>query len=172
MNDISKTDWQALAEMTDEEIDYSDITPLSAAFFERAGVWRPQPQVTLELQIDADILEWFQQTGDNWEAQIKAALRFYVESHKAYQTPSNKSSNYAVPVCRKLAERSSMKFQFKVQSYQTAAVESVADCLAGQPNTANQSYRIDPGRGRRDGASRYQAAMLEQAGFKNADIPL
>lgn len=87
MNNISKTDWEALEAMTDEEIDYSEIAPLSAAFFERARVWRPQPQVTLELQVDADILEWFQNTSDNWEAQVQAALRFYVESHKAYQVP-------------------------------------------------------------------------------------
>ncbi len=85
MNNISKTDWEALAAMTDEEIDYSEIAPLSAAFFERARVWQPQPQVTLKLQVDADILEWFQKTSDNWEAQVQAALRFYVESHKAYQ---------------------------------------------------------------------------------------
>jgi len=85
MNNISKTDWEALAAMTDEEINYSEIAPLSATFFERARVWRPQPQVTLKLQVDADIVEWFQQTGENWEAQMQAALRFYVESHKAYQ---------------------------------------------------------------------------------------
>ncbi len=65
-----------------------------------------------------------------------------------------------------------MKLQFKVQSYQTTAVESVADCLAGQPNMAGQSYRIDPGRGRRDDTRHYQAAMLEQAGFRNTDIQL
>lgn len=87
MNDISKTDWDALAAMTDEEINYSEIAPLSAAFFERAKVWQPQPQVTLKLEVDADIVEWFQQTGKNWEAQIQAALRVYVESHKTYQVP-------------------------------------------------------------------------------------
>ena len=71
--------------MTDEEIDYSEIAPLSVTFFERARVGQPQPQVTLKLQVDADIVEWFQKTSDNWEAQVRAALRFYVESHKAYE---------------------------------------------------------------------------------------
>ena len=49
---------------------------------------------------------------------------------------------------------SAMKFKFKVQPYQTAAVESVVDCFAGQPLLAGVSYRIDPGRvaqGRRTG---------------------
>ncbi|MBN2003190.1 MAG: hypothetical protein JXA21_07515 [Anaerolineae bacterium] len=85
MKNTSKTDWEALSAMTDEEIDYTEIAPLSATFFERARVWQSQPQVTLQLQVDADILEWFQKSSDNWEAQVQAALRFYVESHKAYQ---------------------------------------------------------------------------------------
>ncbi len=85
MNNISKTDWEALAAMTDEEINYSEIAPLTTAFFERARLWRPQPKVTLKLQVDADIIEWFQNASDNWETQVQAALRFYVESHKAYQ---------------------------------------------------------------------------------------
>jgi uncharacterized protein (DUF4415 family) len=85
MNNTSKTDWEALAAMTDEEIDYSEIAPLSATFFERARVWRPQPKVTLTMQVDADIVEWFQTASDHWETRMQAALRFYVESHKAYQ---------------------------------------------------------------------------------------
>ena len=85
MHNPSETDWDALASMPDEDINYSEIAPLSAAFFERAKVWRPQPQVTLKVQVDADILAWFQQTSENWEAQVQAALRFYVESHKTYQ---------------------------------------------------------------------------------------
>ena len=85
MNNTSRTDWKALAAMTDEEIDYSEIAPLSTAFFERARVWRPQSKVTLTMQVDADIVEWFQTAGDNWEAQVQAALRLYVESHKAYR---------------------------------------------------------------------------------------
>jgi len=85
MNNTSKTDWEALAAMTDEEIDYSEIAPLSTTFFERARIWHPQPKVTLKLQVDADIIEWFQNASDNWEAQVQAALRFYVESHRTYQ---------------------------------------------------------------------------------------
>lgn len=34
-----------------------------------------------------------------------------------------------------------MKLKFKVQPYQTVAVESVVDCFAGQPNTSGVTYR-------------------------------
>ena len=39
-----------------------------------------------------------------------------------------------------------MKLQFKTQGYQTQAVDSVADCFAGQLfDDAATRYRIDPG---------------------------
>lgn len=38
-----------------------------------------------------------------------------------------------------------MKLQFKVQSYQTFAVDAVVDCFAGQLHDDGLSYRIDPG---------------------------
>lgn len=38
-----------------------------------------------------------------------------------------------------------MKLKFKIQPYQTAAVESVVDCFAGQPRLSGMSYRMDPG---------------------------
>lgn len=56
-----------------------------------------------------------------------------------------------------------MKFQFKVQAYQTAAVESVVDCFAGQPFSDGINYRMDPGK----------VEKLELSdGFKNADLAL
>lgn len=33
LNNTSRTDWAALEAMTDEDIDYSDIPPLSDEFF-------------------------------------------------------------------------------------------------------------------------------------------
>jgi uncharacterized protein (DUF4415 family) len=85
MKSTSKTDWEALKAMKNEEIDYSEIAPLSDAFFKRARVLQSKSKVTLTMQVDADIVEWFQKASDNWEAQVQAALRFYVESHRAYR---------------------------------------------------------------------------------------
>lgn len=53
-----------------------------------------------------------------------------------------------------------MKLKFKVQPYQTAAVESVVDCFAGQVN-APTKYRMDPGN---------RTDLFEDDGYKNADI--
>ena len=54
-----------------------------------------------------------------------------------------------------------MKLKFKKQSYQTNAVEAVADCFAGQPKREGLNYRVDPGR-----------SLNEMDGFKNADMAL
>ncbi|WP_434135918.1 DEAD/DEAH box helicase family protein [Pseudomonas luteola] len=57
-----------------------------------------------------------------------------------------------------------MKLKFKVQPYQTHAVDSVVDCFAGQPLSDGLTYRIDPG-------ARAQSSAFED-GFRNADILL
>ena len=59
-----------------------------------------------------------------------------------------------------------MKFRFKVQAFQTDAVEAVVDCFEGQPMQTGLGYRIDPGQG---GAVR-QARLEIDSGFRNSDI--
>lgn len=58
-----------------------------------------------------------------------------------------------------------MKLKFKHQPYQAAAVDAAVDCFVGQPKQSGIAYRIDPGRGPKDG----QQKMLDD-GFKNPDI--
>lgn len=57
-----------------------------------------------------------------------------------------------------------MKLKFKVQPYQTNAVEAVVDCFEGQIKSDALSYRIDPGR-------KVQTSAFEE-GFKNADFSI
>lgn len=61
-----------------------------------------------------------------------------------------------------------MKLQFKVQQYQTDAVDAVVEVFSGQPKADGISYRIDPGRNRRTGAVR----MYSDSGLRNAEIAL
>ena len=63
-----------------------------------------------------------------------------------------------------------MKLKFKKQQYQTNAVESVADCFAGQPKNTGIQYRIDPGRVA--AGAPQQLGLIDEAGFKNPDIVL
>jgi type III restriction enzyme len=62
-----------------------------------------------------------------------------------------------------------MKLKFKVQSYQSAAVQAVVDCFKSQPPASAEaiSYRIDPGK-----AKKGVEDLFAEAGFKNADLKL
>ncbi|MBD1301148.1 hypothetical protein, partial [Pseudomonas aeruginosa] len=74
-----------------------------------------------------------------------------------------------------------MKLKFKEQVYQLHAVESLADCFAGQPKSSGVSYRIDPGVGNAPFAPQ-QASLAGMelqpviapvdAGFRNAELVL
>ena len=62
-----------------------------------------------------------------------------------------------------------MKLKFKTQAYQTAAVQAVVDCFKGQPPATTEaiSYRIDPGKAKKEVED-----MFGVGGFKNADLKL
>lgn len=79
----SRTDWDALRTMTDEEINYSDIPPLDDSFFERASLRLPEGQgVVVTMRVDPDVFAWFNTQADDWEQRMRAALRIYVEAHR------------------------------------------------------------------------------------------
>lgn len=55
-NNFSRTDWEALEKMTDEEIDYSDIPPLTADFFEKAILRIPAYQARNLVQLKPEYI--------------------------------------------------------------------------------------------------------------------
>ncbi|MGJ7540614.1 type III restriction-modification system endonuclease [Brevibacterium luteolum] len=66
-----------------------------------------------------------------------------------------------------------MKLQFKVQQYQTDAVDAVVDTFAGQPRHDGVSYRIDPGRVRlKTAPALFEVEERPDAGLRNAEIAL
>jgi uncharacterized protein (DUF4415 family) len=78
-SNTSRTNWAVLEAMTDEEIDYSDIPPLTDEFFEKATSRIPATQAHRLVQIDPDVLKWFQAHGG--EASINSVLRRYIETN-------------------------------------------------------------------------------------------
>lgn len=63
-----------------------------------------------------------------------------------------------------------MKLKFKVQAYQTHAVDAVVNCFGGQPKQSPARYQLDPGRGL--DAKGQAIADLGVDGFANADFAL
>ncbi len=80
LSNTSGTNWAALEAMDDEGIDYSDIPPLTEEFFEKAILRIPAPQAQQLVQIEPDVLKWFQAQGGEYRAVINSVLRRYIES--------------------------------------------------------------------------------------------
>ncbi len=89
----SRTDWERLDALSDAEIDTSDIPPLTEGEFARSE-WRlpaalkpslfpPDAPVMVEIAIDKETLAWFQSQGQDYQVQMRAALRLYAEVHQA-----------------------------------------------------------------------------------------
>lgn len=64
-----------------------------------------------------------------------------------------------------------MKFKFKKQAFQTAAVEAVVNCFAGQPYSNGITYRVDPGRLKQQ-PQMVMTQLDEQDGVKNAELAI
>jgi uncharacterized protein (DUF4415 family) len=83
MRNISKTDWNRIDAMTDDDIDTSDIPPLTDDFFSRAKLRMPSSSLaTVTIRVDAETLAWFQSKGEEAEQLMAAALQIYVEERK------------------------------------------------------------------------------------------
>jgi len=69
--------------MADEDIDTSDIPPLSADFFAKATLKTPATDSpVVAVRIDPDTLKWFQNQGEEAENQMALALRLYAEARR------------------------------------------------------------------------------------------
>ena len=83
----SQTDWARIDAMTDDDIDYSDIPPLTPERFANAIVRRGfkpvQVKKQLTLRIDQDVIEFFRTQGQGYQTKINQLLRAYMEAHQA-----------------------------------------------------------------------------------------
>ena len=79
----SETNWERLDEMTDDQVDTSDIPPLDDAFFANAELRLPKGKVPLVMSMDADVFQWFRSQGAEYQNLINKALRIYAEEHNS-----------------------------------------------------------------------------------------
>jgi uncharacterized protein (DUF4415 family) len=64
MSSTSGTDWARIDAMTDDDIDTSDIPPMTEAFFANAKLRMPKASLaTISVNVDTDTLAWFQAQG-------------------------------------------------------------------------------------------------------------
>ena len=80
------TDWDYLANMTDEEayqnaLSDPDAQPTTPEFWKNARIVYPKGKHPLTLRLDSDILNWFR-LKKGYQTEINAILRTYMEAHR------------------------------------------------------------------------------------------
>lgn len=83
----SKTDWERIDAMKDEDIDYSDIPPLTEDFFKNAVIRWPSEKERITISLDKDILGHLRTLGKGYQTKINAILRAWL----AVQRPPKKA---------------------------------------------------------------------------------
>ena len=87
MNGTSKTDWNRIDAMSDDEIDTSDIPPLTDEFFSKAKLRMTSSSLeTVAIRVDPETLSWFQSKGKEAEQHMAAALKIYAQAQKTAAT--------------------------------------------------------------------------------------
>ncbi|WP_218653122.1 BrnA antitoxin family protein [Nostoc sp. TCL26-01] len=82
MNNTSKTNWEKLDSLSEEEIDTSDIPPLTEEFFSKSRWWKPVPSLSVLVKINPQTLAWFKSQGEDYQQKMAAALRIYAQAHQ------------------------------------------------------------------------------------------
>lgn len=73
----SRTDWTRLQAMSDVDIDYSDIPPLTENYFATAQLILPNT-----IRLDPDIIGWFRQHEADIADRINHILRDYIDAQE------------------------------------------------------------------------------------------
>lgn len=81
----SQTDWTKLDNLTDDEIDFSDVDEITPQLFAQAVVrhgLKPVPKKEqITLRVDSDVLRWFRSQGKGYQTKINDLLRAYMNAH-------------------------------------------------------------------------------------------
>lgn len=82
MSNTSETNWEKVDALSAEDIDTSDIPPLTDEFFDNSKWWKAKDGLSVLVKIDPVTLSWFQSQGEAYEQKMAAALRIYAEAHR------------------------------------------------------------------------------------------
>ena len=72
-----RAELESLSIRSDSEIDYSDIPPLTEAFWKNAvrGKYYKPVKKSTTVRIDSDVLAWLRAQGKGYQSRINAILR-------------------------------------------------------------------------------------------------
>lgn len=81
----SKSDWQAVRDMTEAELEAAiaadpDWKDVPADWYKDAIPVTPGPKKLLSLRLDPDVVEWFREQGPRYQTRMNAVLRAYMRA--------------------------------------------------------------------------------------------
>jgi uncharacterized protein (DUF4415 family) len=84
----SKTDWEYLRQMADDEIEQAalsdpDALPLPAEFWKDAKVVMPSPKHVITIRVSGPVLDFFKRQGKGYQSRMNAVLEAYVKAQQA-----------------------------------------------------------------------------------------
>ena len=84
---ISKTDWERVDNMGDEDIQFDEDSPRTtpedwAKAIVHTGIQLPRKKTQIALRLDDDVLKWFKEQGPGYQTRINAILKAYKEAHE------------------------------------------------------------------------------------------
>jgi len=71
-----------LQEMPDDEIDYSDIPPVTDLSKAVVGRFYKPIKETVTIRLDADVLDWLKQGGKGYQTRVNSILRAVMDQRK------------------------------------------------------------------------------------------
>lgn len=77
LTEAQKAELAALAAMSDDDIDYSDIPPTPDEFWQNAvrGKFYRPTKTSTTVRIDSDVLAWLRAQGKGYQSRLNAILR-------------------------------------------------------------------------------------------------
>ena len=73
---------KVLQEMPDEEINYSDIPPVTDWSGAVVGKFYRPVKETVTIRLDADVLDWLKQGGKGYQTRVNKILRAVMEQKR------------------------------------------------------------------------------------------
>ena len=83
-----KSDLAKIDRLKDADIDYSDIPPLSKAFFTTATEAWPPTKQQVTVRLDADVLTWLKAHGRGYQTRMNRILRAAMEGQPSSRSRS------------------------------------------------------------------------------------
>ena len=77
-----KTDWEAIRNIKDEDIDFSDIPEMGKEFWKDAKIIRKAKKRNLTVRYDEEVIQWFKNQGKGYQTLMNDVLKTYVQHQK------------------------------------------------------------------------------------------